>query len=113
MKRYIWISTSFEGFHKWKDAPDDVGFLRDLHRHVFHVRLDIEVKHDDRELEFFQVKRQLERYLRTYYHEKVDIGSCEMIAERIVMWADTKYPGRDISVSVSEDNENGAIVRNQ
>jgi hypothetical protein len=33
----IQVRTSFVGVHQWKDAPDEVAFLRNLHRHVFKV----------------------------------------------------------------------------
>ena len=53
MYSYIIVKTSFRGFHQYKDAPDQVAFLKNLHRHDFIVEAKIEVKHDDRELEFF------------------------------------------------------------
>ena len=61
---YIWITTSMEGFHAYPDAPDEVAFLRNRHRHLFHFRVYIEVFHDDREIEFFMFKRDVEKMIK-------------------------------------------------
>ena len=31
----IIVRTQFEGFHKYVHAPDEVSYLRQLHRHIF------------------------------------------------------------------------------
>jgi hypothetical protein len=36
--------------------------------------------------------------------------SCEMIAEELAEQINQKYPGRDIEITVAEDNENGATM---
>ena len=64
-KNFIWVTFQKEGIHKYPQAltdPDleDVKFLGYPHRHIFHFRVDIEVHHDDRELEFILFKRELE-----------------------------------------------------
>lgn len=115
--RFIKVRTQFVGFHRYGDAPKDVSFLQHLHRHVFHVSLEIEVLHDNRELEFFLVKRGLENFIRTTYPEKYPpvgegVGSCEMIAEKILQSVEAEFPGRDVEVIVSEDSENEARVNN-
>ena len=104
----IYINTNFEGLHKWDKAPEEVSFLRNLHRHLFKVRVEIEVKHNDRELEFFMFKDFIEDYLSKL--NKKEVGSCEMIAEGILNYIKEKYPDRFILVDVSEDGENGAKV---
>ena len=111
MYSYIIVKTSFRGFHQYKDAPEPVAFLRSLHRHDFLVEAKIEVKHDDRELEFFIEQSALDVTIAHAINEE-DVGSCEMAARAIVteMLNDSKYHGRLIEVSVSEDGENRAIV---
>ena len=37
--RYIFITDKFEGYHKYVDAPEEVAFLRNAHRHLFGVRV--------------------------------------------------------------------------
>ncbi len=113
MRRFIYVTEQFEAFHRWKDAPDEVAFLRSMHRHMFHVKVTIEVKHDDRDIEFIMFKRKVRDFLREKYEMKEGIGSCEMIAESIIEYLKKEYPGRDVVVEVSEDGENGAIVQYQ
>lgn len=101
---FIWVTTRFAAFHYWKDAPDEVAFLRSSHRHLFHVKAFWEVKHNDRDLEFFIQKRKLEEYVETHLKDKTFAASCEMLAEKILNALGCAY------VDVSEDGENGAIV---
>lgn len=105
----ILVRTKFEGIHRWAQAPDEVAFLRDFHRHEFWVDLKIEVFGDDRELEFILVKRSLDSYLTTFKQPMEQ--SCEMIAKQCISWATQKYGrSRYVSCSVFEDGENGAVV---
>ena len=109
-KTSIYVTFQKEGIHKYPDAPEDVAFLRNSHRHIFHFNVEIEVFHDDRDIEFILFKRELE----TAYSDKVlnlDYKSCEMIANDLLVYLRTAYPKRDIVITVSEDNENGAILR--
>ena len=105
----IWVTTQFEGFHSWGNAPEEVKFLRDNHRHIFKVKVTLEVKHDDREVEFFIFKKQLEGFIQDSFKSE-NVGSCEMIANIIKGYVKLVYPGRKVSVEVSEDGENGACV---
>lgn len=106
---FIIVQARFEAQHRWKKAPVAVKFLRQYHRHEFHIGLRIEVRHDDRELEFILVKRALENRL-SRLPKKSDL-SCEMIADKLIQWVEDKYGGnREISCEVFEDGENGAVV---
>ena len=103
------IKTRFIGFHRWKDAPQDVAFLREWHRHIFHVHVLLRVSKLNRELEFFQVQTELNDYLQQTWEGKSFEASCEMIADAIIKALSTK--GLPIkSAMVSEDDENGALV---
>lgn len=116
IQRTINVQTQFEGFHKYDNAPAEVEFLKYPHRHIFYVDISIEVFHDDRELEFIMVKRMIEDYIKSTYQpestgEMVLLGSCEMIAEDIlVLLIESFGSSRAYSVCVSEDGENGACV---
>jgi hypothetical protein len=122
--RSIWVTFTKEGIHKYPGADtdpklatgdwDDVSFLGYPHRHIFHFKVWIEVFHDDRDIEFIQFKRWLERL----YEEIEDVydntsvlqlnhKSCEMIADDLANMIHEKYPNRNIRISVAEDNENG------
>ena len=104
MKTIIYIQTMFEGVHRWLDAPNDVCFLRNYHRHIFEIKLGVEVKHDDREVEFFQLKRKVDKYLKLCYEGHYFDLSCEGIAKELL------YRFSACFVEVSEDGENGALV---
>jgi len=119
MKRYIFVTFQREGLHCYPAAAtdpmlatgswDDVSFLASVHRHVFHFKVQISVEHNDRDIEFIQLKRWCERQYDTnvlsFNHK-----SCEMLAEELGEKILATYPGRELTITVSEDNENGAVL---
>jgi hypothetical protein len=106
-KSFIVVTTKREGFHFYPDAPDEVDFLRHIHRHLFTVTASIEV-FSSRELEFFMVQRTIANFVSVVLSES---ASCEEYADRILEWARSTYGNRDITVEVSEDGENSARVQ--
>ena len=122
--RSIWVTFSKEGIHKYPAALedpklatgdwDDVSFLGYPHRHIFHFKVWIEVFHDDRDIEFIQFKRWLERLYAGVDSSssvlQLDYKSCEMIADDLAYTIRDEYPGRYIKISVAEDNENGCEI---
>jgi len=119
IQRQIWVTFQKEGVHLYpaaKDDPalatggwDDASFLGVAHRHIFHFRVAIDVFHDDRDIEFIQFKRWLESLYASDILE-LNHRSCEMIAEELAQEIHNKYPNRSITISVAEDNENGATM---
>ena len=129
-KKYVWVTFEKEGLHKYPaalDDPklktgdwDDVSFLGYLHRHIFKFRVQIEVFTDDRDIEFIQFKRWLQRlYSSTEGSSSdeaknmsellvLDFKSCEMICDELAEKIIAKYPHRELIIDVSEDGENGA-----
>jgi hypothetical protein len=118
--RMIWVKFAKEGIHKYPAALTDpalatgdeydVSFLGYPHRHIFQFQVWISVTHDDRDIEFIQFKRWLEKL----YAEKtleLNFRSCEMIAGDLYEKINTRYPGRDVWIEVAEDGENGAILK--
>ena len=116
--RSIWVTFNREGIHKYPGADtdpklatgdwDDVSFLGYPHRHIFHFKVWIEVFHNDRDIEFIQFKRWLERLYDMLL--TLDYKSCEMIADDLAERIQRKYPGRWLKISVAEDNENGCEI---
>jgi hypothetical protein len=106
-KKYIWVTYQKEGIHRYPDAPKGVEFLRNPHRHMFHFKVQIEVFHDDRDIEFILFKRELEG-LYTDGILQLDYRSCEMMADDLADYIKINYPGRHLVITVSEDGENGA-----
>src|SRR6056300_1135107 len=95
VNRSIWVTFRKEGIHKYPaalDDPklatggwDDVSFLGYPHRHIFHFRVRIQVFHNDRDIEFIQFKRWMQRLYEEVDHSTtildLDYKSCEMIAD--------------------------------
>ena len=114
-KKMIWVTFQKEGIHKYPAALEDpnladVSFLGYPHRHIFHFKVTIQVFHDDRDIEFIQFKRWCESL---YADGTIDLNnsSCEMISDTLYAQIEAKYPGRDVWIEVSEDNENGSFIR--
>ena len=115
-KSFIWVTFQREGIHKYPAAATDpklatgdwrdVSFLGTPHRHIFHFRIELGVTHDDRDVEFIQFKRELER-LYNMGTLQLDYKSCEMMANDLAKYIQDKYPDRPLRIEVSEDGENG------
>ena len=118
--KMIWVTFKKEGIHKYPAALDDpklatgdeydVSFLGYPHRHIFHFKVWIQVFHDDRDIEFIQFKRWLEKL----YSEKtleLDYKSCEMMSDDLFDKIQERYPERSVWIEVSEDGENGSFIK--
>ena len=119
-QRKIWVTFQKEGMHRYPAAATDpalatgdeydVSFLANPHRHMFHFRVWADVIHNDRDIEFIQFKRWLENLYRSgtlqlYYK------SCEMMADDLYIQIASRYPNRAVWIEVSEDGENGALIK--
>ena len=113
-KRMIFVTFQKEGVHCYPDAASapslaDVSFLGSPHRHIFHFRVDIQVFHNERDIEFIQFKRWCER-LYADATLRLDAKSCETISDELYIHLASRYPDRDIQIEVSEDGENGCTI---
>jgi len=118
-KRTIFVTFQKEGIHKYPAAATDpslatgdeydVSFLATPHRHIFHFNVAIEVFHNDRDIEFIQFKRWLLNLYSTGTLE-LDYKSCEMLSDALYYQIAARYPDRDVTITVSEDGENGATI---
>lgn len=99
----IVVRFSFEGVHCWPDAEGWAQFLRDPHRHMFHVEAAKAVEHDDRQIEILAFRREMARYCNSTFCGPHTM-SCEMMARRLM----SEF--RLSRCRVLEDNENGAEV---
>ena len=119
-QRKIWVTFQKEGVHCYPVAATDpqlatgdeydVSFLGTPHRHIFHFKVHIDVFHNDRDIEFIQFKRWLENL----YKDSIlalDYKSCEMIADDLYIQIASRYPNRAVWIEVSEDGENGCLIR--
>jgi len=107
----IGIKLRFVAFHRWKDAPDQVAFLRQFHRHLFNVQVILPVEELDRELEFFMVQRDLQVFVNANLDDREHDASCETFASLIGEYSLRHWPKLPfVSVTVDEDGENFANV---
>lgn len=108
-RAFVEAKVVVEGFHNWPSAPAEVDFLRQRHRHLFVIRVVKQVYHDNRDIEFILFGREIRAYLHEEFGTPCEFGamSCEMIGRQLLLKFDA------MSVSVYEDDENGAIVTSQ
>jgi len=119
-QKKIWVTFQKEGIHCYPAAATDpalktgdeydVSFLGAPHRHIFHFRVWIDVVHNDRDIEFIQFKRWLENLYRQGTIQ-LDYKSCEMMSDDLYLEIAARYPGRAVWIEVSEDGENGALIK--
>ena len=117
IKSEVYCTLQIEGTHNWPTCPfDEVAYLRDPHRHVFHIKAHKPVNHDDRDTEFIMLKHQIGEYLTTKYAKGPQpycygnnvcvfgAMSCEMLARELIEEFNL------CRCEVNEDGENGAIL---
>jgi len=119
-QRKIWVTFQKEGMHRYPAAATDpalatgdeydVSFLANPHRHIFHFRVWADVVLNDRDIEFIQFKRWLENLYRDDTLQ-LDYKSCEMMADDLYIQIASRYPNRAVWIEVSEDGENGALIK--
>lgn len=103
----VWVTTQFEAQHHWPEAPDEVAFLRTLHRHVFHVYVEVSIDHS-RQLEFIMLKRYIEGVCQRIPNNST--WSCEQMAFFIESSMYYDYDYEWAIIRVSEDGENGSTL---
>lgn len=101
------------GFHHWPAAPARRSYLRDRHRHEFHITARVSVAHSERAVEFHDLQADIARDIYTLAEECTDdaydfgASSCETLATGL---ADrlTGHGYAVLEVTWSEDGENDA-----
>lgn len=102
----------------------DVSFLKFPHRHRFYFEITVDVKHNDRDIEFIQLQRLIKLGFEADYLTLGILGatqggccnfgskSCEDLGEKAIEYLIREFPDYEgnVSVSVFEDNENGATT---
>lgn len=107
----IFCSLKVEGLHCWSTCNiQEVIYLRDLHRHIFGFKCYLTVNHDNRDVEFIELKHKISKYLtERYFDEKyqcLNFGgkSCEMLGAELGSFFNLNR------IEVNEDEECGSIV---
>jgi hypothetical protein len=112
-KRSILVCTQFFALHRWKEAEGRRAYLREPHGHPFTMKLELEVDHSDRAVEFHDVRECLDAWISAtasppQWPLSID-WSCEHWCEAAIGWAQTKG-WRPVSCEVWEDQCFGARV---
>lgn len=108
---YVFCTTQFEYIHRWSGATGREIYLKHPHRHMFHVNVRIKVEHDNRAVEFINLKHLVDAaVIHLKEVEWSDEVSCEMMAKGIIKELKEYSLVEAYSCEVSEDRENGAIV---
>lgn len=119
MRTEVFCTLQVEGTHNWPGCPfDEVAYLRDPHRHMFHIKAYKLVTHSDRDVEFIMLKRKIQNYIFGHYwayhvdkEDRITTRICEFGAKSCEMLAEELINKFDLSrCEVNEDGENGAIV---
>lgn len=112
--RWVWVKFQRAGFHRYPAAEtdptlSDVNYLGNRHRHLFKFMVQIEIFHNDRELEFHQVLNFCESLFESKTID-IDFKSVEMLADDLYLQIASKYPNRSVKINVSEDGECGCLI---
>lgn len=118
-KAFVYCSFQIEGYHMYPGAdvhPStatgdylDVSHLGERHFHYFNFRVHVEVKHEERDIEFIQLRR---RIVAEYQKGGLEMNgkSCETLSDELFKTLNDWYPNRDIKIDISEEGINGAYV---
>jgi len=111
----IFVKEIVQGLHNWPGAVKPVEFLSNEHAHDFYIYVACDVKHSDRELEFYMLRNFIRNILDTKFDKKgfmIDFknSSCEIIALEIRNQLILKYGARNWLIKVSEEGLQGAIL---
>ena len=112
-KLFIKVKNQFDDVHCYPNAPKEVNFLKNMHRHTFMLESMIQIFHEDRELEFYIVKDYIDSIIPKL-KQLVNGKSCENIAVFVLNELKLKYGNnRYYKISCSEDGWNEAIVEEE
>ena len=114
INRFIWVTFKKPGFHYYPGAKDnpkleDVEYLASKHRHLFGFKIQIEIFHQDRDIEFHQFLNYCQSLFESGTID-IDYKSVEMLADDLYIQISSKYPNRDIVIDIDEDSECGCSI---
>lgn len=117
--QFVYTTFTKEGYHCFPEAAHDpryatgdyldVSHLGVRHFHYFYFKVWVQVTHANRDIEFIQLRRRLEK-LYTDGTLELNNKSCEMISNDLYEVIGSWYPNSVIRIDVSEDNINGSYT---
>lgn len=115
MTSKIRVTEVVLGTHNWPNAKGMTEYLKHEHHHNFHITVECDVTHNDREVEFLELRQYIKDifyspsftvFTKNWWTVKFGSMSCEMIALRVKDELEKLYQ-REVSVYVSEDGVQG------
>ncbi|MBO4221981.1 hypothetical protein [Bradyrhizobium neotropicale] len=103
---HITVKFQVPGFHRWPDAPEHRAYLRNDHRHLFHVEVSTPVEHHERQIELHDLMDEA----KELFCQPTNWASCESMAYHLATRLSDKHQGAPFRVAVFEDGEAGATV---
>lgn len=106
MKIEVITYNIIQGFHHYPNAPKFCEYLKERHRHLFHITCKFLVSHNNREIEINEMQNKIEKYLKAKFGNICEFGkrSCEDIAQELLNEFECS------EVTVLEDNYGGAKI---
>lgn len=113
----ITARTTAEGLHYWPEPTARRDYLGSPHRHLFRVEVTLPVAHDDRDVEFHDLKRMIDQAVLVMAGGRTDAGlfdfgsrSCEQLARQLAGYLERKHGLHPSRVVWSEDGEFDAVL---
>lgn len=119
MKTVITARLKVPGLHCWPGAHESRKYLRDPHRHLFHIEVTMPVNHDERDTEWHdlaEITQSVVDGMAGSIHDGLhDFGarSCETLARQLYNQLEAEH-GLDIqSIEWGEDGEFSALISHE
>ena len=108
----VFVKFTVQGRHRWEDAPSSRAYLFHNHRHLFHFKVEVEVRDLNRQIELHDLQDFSSNITWRIVgnRDEPTLRSCEQMAQYVAERLSEEWINRHISVTCSEDNECGAVV---
>jgi hypothetical protein len=101
----VWTTVTLTGYHNWPQAPPARDYLAVRHRHQFVITAAVAVGHDNRDVEFHDLRDVIERW----WTPERGAQSCEHIGHNLAAALDL-LGFQTTRITVSEDGYDGATL---
>lgn len=118
-KTFVYCTLQKEAYHCFPEAGTDpqyktgdeydVSHLSNRHMHYFNFKVWVEVTHENRQIEFIQLRRWIEKLYNSGTLE-LSNQSCEMLSDALYEKLAEKYPNKEIRIDISEEGINGSYT---
>lgn len=106
----VWSTVRLYGFHCWPDAHEERDYLRDRHRHEFVFTVHVKVGHEDRDVEFHDLRDLIGCWWVESGGQERGSASCERMGREVADYLAGRHGLSVARVVVSEDGYDGATL---